>query len=35
LRLTSRRVFLPRVWIGMALLKIGFWIMGTKAEAIE
>lgn len=35
LRVRSRRVFIVRLAIGMALLRLGFWIMGARAEAAE
>lgn len=35
LRIRSRRVFVVRLWVGMALLHFGFWVMGARAEAAE
>lgn len=35
LRVMSKRVFRLRFGLGMMLLKLGFWVMGSKAEAIE
>lgn len=31
----GKRRFKPRIWLGRLIVKIGFWIMGAKAEAAE
>ena len=35
LRIRSRRVFKPRIWLGMALMRLALWIMGSEAEAAK
>lgn len=32
---SRRRVFKLRIWGGMILVKIGFWIMGCRGEASQ
>jgi hypothetical protein len=33
LMLKTRRVFKPRAWLGMGMLKIALWLLGARAEA--
>ena len=29
-----RRVFVPRIWLGMLLLHVSLWLMGGRAEVL-
>lgn len=31
----GKRRFKPRIWLGRLIVKLGFFIMGAKAEAAE
>ena len=35
MKITLHRVFKPRIWFGIALLKLAIWIMGGIGEAGE
>lgn len=31
----GKRRFKPRIWLGVMILRFGFWVMGARAEASE
>lgn len=35
IRLHSKRVFVGRLALGQVLVRIGFWIMGIRAEVVD